>query len=86
MYCLAREMPDSSRISQKLTSQVTALLQVIVAVLNVAFAQFLSNKSGHHGADPLLTDNGIFGSLEGLGIVKVDTVECGRDRRLLSLE
>lgn len=59
---------------------------MVVAVLDIALAQFLADKSGLHGTDPLLADNGVFSGLESLGVVKVDAVEGGRDRRLLGLE
>lgn len=70
----------------KLTSEVAAVFQMVDALANVALAQFLSDEAGHHGADPLLPDEGILGRLEGLGVVKVDAVEGGRDGRLVRLE
>lgn len=69
-----------------LTSQFTAVFQVVNALAHVALAQFLSNESGLHGADPLFSDDGVFGGLEGLGVIVVNTVECRCDGRFLALE
>lgn len=65
---------------------MAAVLQVVDSLPDIALAQFLANKTGHHGADPLFPDDGILGSLEGLGVVEINAVERGRDRRLLALE
>lgn len=70
----------------RLTSQVAALLQVVDSFAEVALAQFLLHKTGHHGANPLLPNNGILGRLERLGVVKVHAVECWGNRGLLALE
>jgi hypothetical protein len=70
----------------RLTSQVTAVLQVVDAFTDVALAQFLLNETGHHGANPLFPNNGILGRLERLGVVKVHAVECGGNGGLLALE
>lgn len=69
-----------------LTSELAAVLQVVDALSYVALAQFLSNKPCHHSTDPLLADDGILGSLEGLGVVEIDAVEGGSDLGLLALE
>lgn len=69
-----------------LTSKLTAVLQMVDALSYVALAQFLSDKPCHHGTNPLLTDDSILGSLEGLGVVKVDAVEGGSNLGLLALE
>lgn len=72
--------------SLKLTSQMAAVLQVVDSLPDVALAQFLADDASHHGANPLFPNDGILGSLERLGIVKVDAVECGGHRGLLALE
>jgi hypothetical protein len=53
---------------------------------DVALVELLSNKTGHHSANPLFSDEGILGSLEGFGIIVVDAIEGGRNGRLLSLK
>ena len=65
---------------------MAAVLEVVDSFADVALAQLLSNQTCLHGIDPLLADNSIFGRLEGLGVVEVDTVEGWRDLGLLSLE
>ena len=65
---------------------MAAVLEVVDTLTDVALVQLLANKSGHHSADPLFSNEGILGSLEGLGIIVVDAVEGGSDGRLLGLE
>lgn len=80
---------DAARASQRflrLTSQMAAVLQVVDSLPDIALAQFLANETGHHGADPLFPNDGILGSLEGLGVVVINAVERGGNRRLLALE
>lgn len=65
---------------------MTAVLEVVHTLTVVALSQLLAHKSCHHGADPLLPDDGILGRLESLGIVVVDAVKGGSDGGLLGLE
>lgn len=52
----------------------------------IALAQLLSGEAHHHRSDPLLPDDRVLGSLEGLVVVVVDPVEGGGHLGLLSLE
>lgn len=65
---------------------MATVLEVVHALTDIALAQLLAHKPGHHSTDPLFPNEGILGSLEGLGIIVVDAVEGGRDGRLLGLE
>lgn len=65
---------------------MAAVLEVVDAFAGVALVQFLPDKAQHHGANPLLPDDGVLGGLEGLGVVVVDAVEGGRHLGLLRLE
>lgn len=65
---------------------MAAVLEMVNTLTVVAFAQLLADKSEHHGAHPLLADDGVLCGLEGLGVVEVDAIEGGRDGRLVPLE
>lgn len=65
---------------------MAAVLEVVDTLTDIALVQLLTNKSGHHSTDPLFSNEGILGSLEGLGIIVVDAVEGGSNGRLLGLE
>jgi hypothetical protein len=64
-----------------LTSEVSALLQVVHALSVVALAQLLPHQPRHHALHPLLSDHGILRGLERFVVVVVDAVEgrgyCG---------
>lgn len=72
--------------NHKLTSQCSALLQMIHALPVIALSQLLSHQSRHHALDPLFSDNCILGLLESWRVVVVDTVEGRRNRWFLSQE
>lgn len=65
---------------------MTAVLQVVHTLADVALAQLFANKTGHHDLNPLLPGDGVLGSLEGLGVIVVDSVEGRRDLGLVALE
>ena len=65
-----------------LTSQVSALLQVVDALSVVALAQLLPHQSRHHALHPLLSDHGVLRGLERFVVVVVDAVEGRGHRRL----
>lgn len=67
-------------------SKVAAVLQVVDTLSNVALVELLSNKTGHHSSNPLLSDEGILGSLEGFSIIVIDAIEGRRNGGLLSLK
>lgn len=77
---------DSSTGNAVHTSQVPTLLQVIHALATVALAHLLPHQARHHTPDPLLADNRILCSLQGLVVVVVDAREGRRDRGLLREE
>ena len=70
----------------RLTSESTALLEVVDALAVVALAHLLSEQASHHALDPLLAQDGILGSLELQVVVVVDALECWRHRGLLHAE
>ena len=67
----------------QLTSQVSAVLQVVDALPAIAFAHLLAHEPRHHELDPLFTDNGILRLLDSLVVLVGDAMETGRDRGLL---
>lgn len=86
LYAESSAIGHPALLLTQLTSQMSAVLQMVHTLAGVAFVQFLASESKHHGADPLLANDGIFGGLEGLGIVVVHSVEGRRDLRLHALE
>jgi hypothetical protein len=70
----------------KLTSEDTALLEVIHALARIALAQFLADKTGHHAAHPLLADDSITGVVDGDVVLEVDALEGWRDGGLFGEE
>lgn len=76
-----RSSEDSS-----LTPQDTALLQVVHALPLVALAKLLTNKTSHHAAHPLLTDNGVTGVVDGDVVLEIDTLVGRGDGGLFSQE
>lgn len=69
-----------------LTSQLTALLQMIDAFPVVTLAQLLPDQPSHHHLHPLLPDDGILCLLQRLVVFVVDSVECWRHGWLLGQE
>lgn len=67
------------RICFALTSQMPTLLQMVYALLVVAFAHFLPDQPRHHALHPLLPDDGILCSFQRLVVVVVHAVKCWRD-------
>lgn len=65
-----------------LTSQRSALLQVIDTLPSIALSHLIPYQPGHHAAHPLLTDDCILRGFEGLVVVVVDAVKGRRDGRL----
>lgn len=68
------------------TPQLPTLLEVVHALTRIALPQFLSDKSRHHAADPLLADNSIAGIVDGDVVFVVHTLVGRRDGRLFSEE
>ena len=70
----------------QLTSQMTAVLQMVHTLALVAFAQLITDQSSHHSSNPLFSNDRVLGGLESLGVGVVNAVESGSDGGLLSLE
>ena len=68
------------------TSQVATLLQMIDTFPPVALAHLVTHQPRHHGAHPLLADDGVLRRLEGLIIIVVDAFESRCDLGLLREE
>lgn len=73
-------------LDPQLTSQVSAVLKVVNTLSAIALSQLIADQSSHHSANPLFSDDGVFGGLESLGVIVLNAVEGGSDGGLLSLE
>lgn len=62
-----------------LTSQVSALLQMVHTLAVIAFAHLLADQSRHHALHPLLPDDRVLCGLEGFVVVVVYAIECWRN-------
>lgn len=63
------------RLAEKeLTSENTALLEVVHTLARIALAQFFADETRHHAAYPLLADNGITGVVNGDIVLEVDSL------------
>lgn len=69
-------------LTRKLTSQVTALLQVVYALAVVALAQLLPHQPRHHALHPLLANDRVLRGFQRFVVIVVDAVERRRHRRL----
>jgi hypothetical protein len=69
-----------------LTSEVSALLQVVDALSVVALAQLFPHQPRHHALHPLLSDHGILRGFERFVVIVVDAVEGWGDCGLGCLE
>ena len=70
----------------RLTPQVTALLQMVDTLPVVALAHLFPDQPCHHALYPLLADHSILCGLKSLVVVVVDAVKGRWDGRFLSLE
>lgn len=82
----ARGLPSRRWVSITLTSQRTALLQMVDALPVVTLAQLLPDEPSHHDVHPLLPDDGVLGLLDALVVVEVDPFEGWWHGRLLGQE
>lgn len=62
-----------------LTSQMSALLQMVHALAVIAFTHLLPDQPRHHALHPLLSDDRVLRRFQGLVVIVVDAVEGGWD-------
>lgn len=66
-----------------LTSQSSALLQMVNSLAVITLPHLFPNQSRHHTPDPLFPNNRILGLLQSSRIIVIDTVKGWRDRGFL---
>ena len=78
--------PSSLRNSERPTSQMSTLLQVVDPLPPVALAHLVPHQPRHHAPHPLLPDDSILRALERSVVLVVDTVKGWRNLGLFGKE